>query len=69
MTLAEYQFYREKDIKDYLTLLSQVTGYLQEAGEYLKAQSKAGLYVTDGAADTAAKQIDDFLKESGEKIY
>lgn len=67
VTLAEYQFYREKDIQDYLTLLSQVTGYLQEAGEYLKAQSKAGLYVTDGAADTAAKQIDDFLKESGEK--
>ena len=51
VTLAEYQFYREKDIEDYLTLLSQVTGYLQEAGEYL----------------TAAKQIDDFLKESGEK--
>lgn len=67
VTLAEYQFYREKDIEEYLTLLSQVTGYLQEAGEYLKAQSKAGLYVTDAAADTAAKQIDDFLKESGEK--
>ena len=33
----------------------------------IRDRSKAGLYVTDGAADTAAKQIDDFLKESGEK--
>lgn len=65
VTLAEYQFYRKKDIEEYLTLLSQIPQYFKEAGEYLKAQSKAGLYVTDKAADTAAKQIDDFLKEKG----
>lgn len=67
VTLAEYQFYQKKDIDDYLELLSQIPDYFTEAGEYLKAQSKAGLYVTDKTADNAAKQIDDFLKESGEK--
>ncbi|MBS7008395.1 DUF885 domain-containing protein [Anaerostipes sp.] len=67
VTFAEYQFYRKKDADDYLELLSQLKGYLAEAGDYLKAQSEAGLYVTDKTADNAAKQIDDFLKESGSK--
>lgn len=67
VTLAEYQFYRKKDIEDYLELLSQIPDYFTEAGEYLKAQSKAGLYVTDQTADNAVKQINDFLKESGKK--
>lgn len=67
VTLAEYQFYGKKDIDDYLELLSQTPDYFAEAGEYLKAQSKAGLYVTDQTADNAVKQINDFLKESGGK--
>lgn len=62
ITLAEYQFYDEQDVKDYLTLLGQVDTYFQQIETFLKEQSAQGFFPSDMVADTALEQIADFTE-------
>ncbi|MEG1778995.1 MAG: DUF885 domain-containing protein, partial [Oscillospiraceae bacterium] len=68
VTLAEYQFYDEQDIKDYLQLLVQTEQYFDEAGIFLNAQADAGLFMPDYGVDTAVKQINDFTSHLDDNI-
>lgn len=54
--LAEYRFYTEKDVTDYLTLLSMLPDYFQEVIQYETKKSQAGLFMSDTAADTVIAQ-------------
>lgn len=49
--LAEYSFYTEQDIKDYLALLSIIDESFAQLVEFEKQKSAAGLYLSDSAVD------------------
>ena len=58
LLLAEYPFYDAGDVKDYLALLEQIPDYLQEAAEYEKQKSMAGLFMPDYASDEVIAQCE-----------
>lgn len=59
--LAEYAFYNEKDIQDYLSLLSQMDVYFEGLLTYEKERAKAGLFMSDETADAVIAQCRDFI--------
>lgn len=54
--LAEYTFRSEQDVKNYLTLLSQIPAYLQGLAVYEQEKAEAGLFMSDAAADKVIRQ-------------
>ena len=54
--LAEYTFRSEQDVKNYLTLLSQIPNYLKGIALYEKEKAKAGLFMSDCTADKIIRQ-------------
>lgn len=62
ISLAEYQFYNEKDVQDYLALLGQVDTYFGQMEEFVEEQSAQGFFPSDMVVDTALEQIADFTK-------
>ena len=60
--LAEYHFYRKKDVTDYLALLPQITTYYAQIEQYEKEKSQLGLFMSDRIADRIISQCDDFIK-------
>jgi len=59
--LAEYTFRRERDIEDYLALVSGVDELAKELIEFEKEKAKAGLFMSDDAADTVIAQCREFI--------
>ena len=59
--LAEYTFRNEQDVKDYLTLLSQLDGYFKQICAFEQEKSKAGLFMSDFAAKNILAQCEQFL--------
>ena len=49
--LAEYAFYEDQDIADYLNLLSSVKPYFQSILEFEKQKSQAGFFMSDATLD------------------
>lgn len=47
--LAEYPFYTQKDVEDYLTLLSQMDTYFEGILDYETKKADAGLFMSDAA--------------------
>lgn len=47
ITLSEYAFYNEQDVKDYLTLLDDVDDYLKKLLDYETKKSSLGLFMND----------------------
>lgn len=64
LTLAEYAFYSEDDVKDYLSILPQIPELLQQAFEWEQAQTDAGFGMTDFAIEDTIQQIETFLDTS-----
>lgn len=63
--LAEYTFRSEQDVKNYLTLLSQIPPYLEGIADYEREKSAAGLFMSEAAAEKVIQQcyqIMDFQK-------
>lgn len=54
--LAEYTFYDEQDVQDYLALLAKLPDYLVQAAQYETAKSQAGLFMPDFASETVIAQ-------------
>lgn len=54
--LAEYRFRNEQDIKNYLSLLSQIPVYLEGAAAYETEKAQAGLFMSASAADAVILQ-------------
>ncbi len=58
--LAEYSFRNEKDVQDYLELLSLVPSYFEEIIEFEKSKAQAGLFMSEKNADTVISQCEEF---------
>lgn len=54
--LAEYTFYSEKDVTDYLTLLEDVPDYFNRVLTYEQNKSDAGLFMSSDNLDTVINQ-------------
>ena len=61
--LAEYAFYGEKDISDYLDLLSTVRPYFQSILEFEKKKSDAGCFMSDVTLDRILAQCQSFIDD------
>ena len=62
----EYIFYDEKDIQDYLQLLSQVDEYFKQIIEFEKEKAAAGLFMSDYACQKVIDQCKDFIASAEE---
>lgn len=49
--LAEYPFHTQKDVEDYLALLSQMDTYFAQLLEFEQEKAKAGLFMSDACCD------------------
>lgn len=47
--LAEYPFYSQQDVEDYLTLLGQMDGYFSEILAFEQKKAEAGLFMSDSS--------------------
>ena len=63
VSLSEYAFYSEEDIKDYLSLLTQIPDYFTQALAWEQERAAAGYTMTDFEIQDTVKQIDHFLKK------
>ena len=61
--LAEYAFYEDQDIADYLNLLSSVKTYFQSILEFEKQKSQAGFFMSDATLDRILMQCKAFIKD------
>lgn len=61
--LAEYAFYEDQDISDYLNLLSSIEPYFQSILEFEKEKSKAGLFMSDTTLNRIQKQCQAFIQD------
>lgn len=59
--LAEYTFRNLEDVKEYLTLLSQMDTYYASLLEFEKEKSDAGLFMSDRSADHIISQCQAFI--------
>lgn len=60
--LAEYRFDSEKDVKEYLTLLSLVDTYLNDIVTFEKKKSEAGLFMSSCSAEKIINHCSDFIE-------
>lgn len=68
ITLAEYSFYREQDIKDYLALLPQLQSYFEDLISFEKLRADEGLFMAEFTLDANLESCESFLKNP-EKNY
>lgn len=68
IVMAEYSFYREQDVKDYLELLKTIPDYMDSIIEFQKEKVKAGLFMADFAVDEVTAQCEDFIKKPDENV-
>lgn len=59
--LAEYAFYSRQDVDNYLALLSDIDEYYNQILEFEKEKSKAGLFMSDTAADHVLESCEAYL--------
>ena len=64
--LAEYPFYTETDITDYLMLLEQIPKYFEQILAFEKEKAEAGLFMSDTILSDTISQCRDFIKEPEE---
>ena len=68
LTLAEYAFYSEEDIKDYLSILPQIPALFDEAYQWEESQMQQGYGLSDFEIQDTIKQIDTFLGDSEDNL-
>lgn len=56
--LAEYRFNCERDVQDYLSILSDFGPYMDALGVYETEKAEAGLFMSDACADKLIAQCD-----------
>lgn len=60
--LAEYAFYRDEDITDYLNLLCSVDTYFDSILKFEQEKSRAGYFMSDATLDRILKQCSAFIE-------
>ncbi len=61
--LAEYSFYQEQDIADYLNLLVSVEPYFESILAFEQEKSKQGYFMSDTTLDRILNQCQAFIKD------
>ena len=62
--LAEYEFYNENDIKNYLTLIADLPRYYADLIEYEKKRSEAGYFMSDENADIIIEECQSYINNA-----
>lgn len=62
--LAEYAFYSEQDVQDYLALLSQMDDYFSSITDFEKEKAARSLFMSDAVADEIINQCVDFIGDT-----
>lgn len=60
--LAEYSFYDEKDIGEYLSLLSDIGPYFESILDFEKEKSQAGFFMSDITLERILEQCEAFIE-------
>lgn len=68
LTLAEYTFYTEEDVKDYLSILPQIPSLLEDAYQWEESQTQQDYGLSDFEIQDTIEQIDTFLGDSEENL-
>ena len=63
ITMSEYTFYDEDDVKDYLILLNQVPDYYQQCLDFEKVKSEKGFFMSDTSADEVIRQCQEYIAD------
>ena len=61
--LAEYAFYQEQDIADYLNLLTSVPAYFESILEFEQQKADAGYFMIDATLKRIISQCQSFIKD------
>ena len=61
--LAEYTFYQEQDIADYLNLLTSVPAYFESILDFERQKADAGYFMSDATLKRIVNQCQAFIKE------
>lgn len=61
--LAEYAFYEDQDISDYLDLLTTIRPYFQSILKFEKKKSDAGFFMSDTTLDRILDQCSSFIQD------
>ncbi len=61
--LAEYHFYEEKNVTDYLKLLTCIDEYFNQICTFEQEKSKNGLFMNDTSANDIIAQCQEFIKD------
>ncbi len=63
ITMSEYTFYDEEDVKDYITLLNQIPDYYQQCLDFEKVKSEKGFFMSDTSADEVIRQCQEYIAD------
>lgn len=64
--LAEYAFYEDRDISDYLNLLTTIRPYFQSIIKFEQKKSQAGFFMSDSTLDRILAQCSAFIRNPDE---
>lgn len=64
--LAEYAFYEDRDISDYLNLLTTIRPYFQSILKFERKKSQAGFFMSDATLDRILEQCSAFIQNPDE---
>lgn len=59
--LAEYSFYGQEDVEDYLELLTQIPDYFEQIIAFEQKKSANGLFMSDDTAQAIIEQCQEFI--------
>ncbi len=69
ITLAEYSFRRERDVLDYLELLTLIPDYVDSLIALEKARSRRGFAMPDTTIDDVFESVQEFLNSGENNIF
>lgn len=61
--LAEYAFYKEQDISDYLNILVSIEPYFESILQYEQERAQQGYFMSDTTLDRILEQCREFVKD------
>ena len=68
ITMAEYKFYKQRDIDDYLGLLEATPDYFDVWLNYEREKSEMGLFMNSNSAGEVIRQCSDFIEVPEENL-
>ncbi len=68
ITMAEYIFYDEQDVKDYLALLETTPEYFEAWLDYEREKSARGLFMNQNSASEVIRQCSDFIAATDNNV-